>query len=350
MSELARGNDRRGVVPDEEAKSYSHEETFARDVSDADFLEGVLLDQSVRVSRRLRGDAVAGRIVQLKLRYHDFRTLTRRTTLPVPTADPDRICAAARTLFRANWNGEPVRLIGAGVSGVVPEGRENLDLFHPPEREGRKRRLAEAIDHVEERFGRGKVTRARLVVREPGGVEPSGRGPAGSEPGGHGPTQSEAGRREAEKREAGGREPEKHRDTEGEPLPGKSGERKWVEHENAGRELSERESKTGGSGSSRPRLISEAIVPLAGSFDPAAMSRGEPGLPGGFSWRGKDLRIIACDRVWKKLGPEPSGELYLRRHYFQIRMEDGACWTVYCLRQPAASGAAKRRWFLYSID
>ena len=102
------------------------------------------------------------------------------------------------------------------------------------------------------------------------------------------------------------------------------------------------------------QLISEAIQPIAGSFDPSAMSRGEPGLPTGFTWRGRTLRVNSLRRAWKQLRLEASGgELYLRRHYYLLEMEDGTDWTVYCLRQPPPrSGGPRRpaqRWYLYSI-
>jgi DNA polymerase IV len=260
---LARGIDERNVVPDWEAKSYSHEETFATDVKDCEVLESTLLDQSVRVSRRLRSDAVTGRVVQLKLRYHDFHTLTRRITLSAPTADPDRIFETVRALFRANWNGKPVRLIGAGVSAIAASGGENLDLFEPPGREDKNRRLVETIDRIEDRFGSGKITRARLVDRK--------------------------------------------------------------------------------------RLISESITPLPGTFEAEAMGRGEPGLPAGFTWRDQSYTISACLRVWKQARPEAGGELYVRRHYFTVVVQDGSEWTVYCLRQAPQSGSPKRRWYLYSV-
>ncbi|MBU2691369.1 MAG: DNA polymerase IV, partial [Candidatus Eisenbacteria bacterium] len=80
LYDLSQGSDDRDVVPDWDAKSYSHEQTFARDQTDGELLEGMLLDQSLRVSRRLRRDDVTGRIVQLKIRYHDFSTYTRRVT------------------------------------------------------------------------------------------------------------------------------------------------------------------------------------------------------------------------------------------------------------------------------
>jgi DNA polymerase-4 len=163
LHELAWGRDSREVIPDWEAKSYSHEQTFGRDQTDTELLESVMLDEAFRVSRRLRVDAAAGRIVQLKLRYHDFRTLTRRTTLSSATCDANRIYEVARHLFREHWNGQAVRLIGVGVSGIAADGCETLDLFAPPESQEKRRRLSETIDRIEERFGRGKVLPAKLL-------------------------------------------------------------------------------------------------------------------------------------------------------------------------------------------
>lgn len=165
LQDLARGVDERAIVPDWEAKSYSHEETFVRDLTDTEYLEAVLLDQALRVSRRLRRDGVAGRIVQLKLRYHDFRTLTRRVTLPAATADTGEIYAAGAALFHGTWTRAAIRLIGVGVSGIVPAAAEALSLFDAPRACDRRRRLAETIDRLEERFGRGKVVPAKVLRR-----------------------------------------------------------------------------------------------------------------------------------------------------------------------------------------
>lgn len=162
---LAMGDDSRSVVSDWDAKSYSHEETFALDQGDVERLEGVLLDQALRVARRLRKDGVAGRIVQLKLRFPPFVTLTRRVTIDEPTNDPDRIFEAVRTLFRAVWDGSPVRLLGVGVSGVRGEGEGSLDLFDREEERVRRRRLADVVDQIESKFGRGKVTRAGTLEK-----------------------------------------------------------------------------------------------------------------------------------------------------------------------------------------
>ncbi|MBP6875204.1 MAG: DNA polymerase IV [Candidatus Eisenbacteria bacterium] len=166
LHELARGIDEREVVPDWDAKSYSHEETFARDVSDPDRLEEVLLDQAHRVARRLRRDGVTARTVQIKVRYHDFRTITRQLTLRSATADGGEIYEAALALFRRAWNRKALRLLGAGVSGVDPCAAETLDLFAPEEECARRKRLAETIDRLEDRFGEGKIRPARLLHRE----------------------------------------------------------------------------------------------------------------------------------------------------------------------------------------
>ncbi|MBD3334273.1 MAG: DNA polymerase IV [Candidatus Eisenbacteria bacterium] len=169
LHDLALGRDDREVVPDWEAKSYSHEQTFARDQAGADLLEGILMDQAVRVSRRLRRDEVCGRVVQLKLRYGDFRTLTRRVTLENPTSDADEIYRAGRHLFQQAWSRKPVRLIGVGVSRIQPAACRMGSLFSPAGEDDRRRKLTETIDRIEERFGQGKVTRAKMLGREKAG-------------------------------------------------------------------------------------------------------------------------------------------------------------------------------------
>ncbi len=98
-------------------------------------------------------------------------------------------------------------------------------------------------------------------------------------------------------------------------------------------------------------LISELIEPDGGGFDTASMGRGEPGVPHGFQWRGVVYAIAKTIAVWKQSsreGARAQGELYLRRHYYLLEMDDGSEWTVYFLRQALQSGSAKKRWFLYT--
>ena len=99
-------------------------------------------------------------------------------------------------------------------------------------------------------------------------------------------------------------------------------------------------------------FFSEPIAPFRGGFDAAAMGRGEPGLPKGFTWRGREHVIVELVGSWKHSSREGggAGDLYLRRHYYKLRMSDESVWTVYFVRQTPKSGNPKSRWFLYTID
>jgi hypothetical protein len=102
-----------------------------------------------------------------------------------------------------------------------------------------------------------------------------------------------------------------------------------------------------------PELISEPITPHPGTSDTSRMGRGEPGLPSGFVWRGTSYDVLEELEAWKESsreGARTGGQLYLRRHYFQLRMSDDTIWTVYCTRQTPRSGDPKKRWFLYTIE
>jgi hypothetical protein len=100
-------------------------------------------------------------------------------------------------------------------------------------------------------------------------------------------------------------------------------------------------------------FVSEQITPGAGTFQSGPMATGLPGLPRWFTWRGERHTISAVLGAWKASGPEIGrvhGERYLRRHYFRLGMESGQVWTIYFVRHTPPGGAARRRWFLYSLD
>lgn len=102
-----------------------------------------------------------------------------------------------------------------------------------------------------------------------------------------------------------------------------------------------------------PELISEPITPTAGTSDTAAMGRGEPGLPAGFTWKNQQRQIAEVISAWKhssREGARAGGDVYLRRHYYKLRMDDDTVWTVYFLRQAPQSGNPGRRWFLYTVE
>jgi DNA polymerase-4 len=115
---LARAEDDRAIVPDREAKSVSHEETFERDLTDLAVLNREIDSMAARVGERLRSSAWSGRTVTLKLRRYDFTTLTRSQTLPQPTDDPRLIASTARRLLAEAGTQGGLRLLGVGVSGL----------------------------------------------------------------------------------------------------------------------------------------------------------------------------------------------------------------------------------------
>ena len=107
-----------------------------------------------------------------------------------------------------------------------------------------------------------------------------------------------------------------------------------------------------GGESMNEEFISEPIEPVAGTFDPAGMTRTEPGLPGRFVWRKTEYTVADVIRAWKETGPckSGSGEQYLRKHWYKIRATSGEVMKIYFERKPMSKGQRKIRWWLYSIS
>ncbi|MHC4094204.1 MAG: DNA polymerase IV [Planctomycetota bacterium] len=159
---LVRGIDDRGVVPDREAKSISHEVTFSVDIDDYDHLRAVLLGQTEHVAHRLRRHGRLARVVTLKVRLADFSTITRSTTLAAGSDRTDVLWDAVAGLFES-WSGPrsaAVRLIGMGVSQLSTEEGQQLDLFDQDE-VTRRRGLDQTIDQIRRRFGDDAVSRGK---------------------------------------------------------------------------------------------------------------------------------------------------------------------------------------------
>lgn len=159
---LSQGIDDRQVVPDREAKSISHETTFAQDINDKECMAAWLVDLAEQVAWRLRRHQLRGRTVHLKLRFSDFRTITRALTLPSPTNVTQEICTAALELFaqRMPAGRFAVRLLGVGMSGFYPPTQAQRTLFDDDEAQGVQSHLDQAADQIRERFGAGALGRA----------------------------------------------------------------------------------------------------------------------------------------------------------------------------------------------
>ena len=152
LARHARGIDGRPVVTEHETKSISQETTFARDISDDKTLESTLKTLADEVARNLRREKLAGKTVKLKLRWPDFTTLTRQVTLPTPTDQPGEIYESARSLLRqVRSAGQPVRLLGVGVSGLG-EPIHQMELWGQSSEKERK--LQSIRDELQEKYGK----------------------------------------------------------------------------------------------------------------------------------------------------------------------------------------------------
>jgi DNA polymerase-4 len=169
LYDLAHGRDSRPVNPNEARKGISCETTFNDDLSGIAELEDMLAPLCDRVARQARAGEVAGRVVTLKLRTTDFRIVTRRRTLPVPTQTAHTLFKVGRELLAREATGKPWRLIGIGISDLVEGQAATADFFAEEERKA----LASerSMDTLRARFGAGAVTSGRMLRARPAADE-----------------------------------------------------------------------------------------------------------------------------------------------------------------------------------
>jgi len=192
---LAWNRDERPVQPDREVKSIGQERTFPTDLSDLSRLERELVDLADGVAARLRAAGRVGRTVQIKVRFADFRTITRARTLRDATDLASDIAATARALLRAIDGIERgIRLLGVSVHQFAPAEVVQPELFEPAEpppaarpadetvpaassnavpadaSRDERQALERAVEAVRARFGAGSVGRATRRVEDPAAV------------------------------------------------------------------------------------------------------------------------------------------------------------------------------------
>lgn len=163
---LANGQDERPVETDETAKSIGHEITFQTDTDDRNFLAGILLWLADQVARRLRRNGLKGRVINLKLRDTNFKTLTKRVTLATATDFEETIyCEALKLAQEVQWGAKRVRLLGVSVSGFIQDEPQQLSLFETGKttEPAELTRLHTAIDELRNRFGETIVTKGTIL-------------------------------------------------------------------------------------------------------------------------------------------------------------------------------------------
>jgi len=163
---LSHGIDNRPVVTDREAKSISNETTFSEDIRDIDDVKAWLFMLVEQVARRLRSHDRTGRTIDLKIRFSDFKTLTRSLTLSTSTNITSELLEAGIELLcnRLPKDHLPIRLIGFGVSQLDQLGMVQLQLFDEAERE-QQRSLDKVADQIAKKFGKHALHRAAGIKK-----------------------------------------------------------------------------------------------------------------------------------------------------------------------------------------
>lgn len=160
LLDLAAGIDPRPVLPDQEVKSISVEETYPVDLEGLSVVTAALLEHAHQLSDRLRRSGVSARTISLKVRYPDFETLTRSRTSSQPTH-------AWRDLFRVGSEllselgiDRPVRLLGLAATGLERDDHpRQAVLGFPPGWD----RVEDAVFEVRDRFGGTAINPARSL-------------------------------------------------------------------------------------------------------------------------------------------------------------------------------------------
>ena len=161
LHRLALAIDDRPVVVDQRAKSIGHEETFPKDLTDPDVVGRELVRMVDAVASRLHRSGVVGRTVTLKVRYGDFTTITRSSTLREPTDRANIVRSTAEALLAKLDLGPGVRLLGVSVSQLGEPVAQQLSLD-----DAGRPGLNEADDVVEairDRFGGDAIGPATLA-------------------------------------------------------------------------------------------------------------------------------------------------------------------------------------------
>ena len=159
LHDCAFGRHNRPVDPEGERKSVSAETTLNEDVCDHAMIEDILWRLCQRTADRAKRSGVEGRVVTLKLKTSDFRSLTRRTSLGDATQLAQVMFRTAKLLLAKEPIGPRYRLIGVGISELSDARPDAADLADP---RALKRAAAErASDKARSRFGSGAVTTGR---------------------------------------------------------------------------------------------------------------------------------------------------------------------------------------------
>ncbi len=152
------------VISSREAKSISNETTFMEDVQDLTKLMETLLYLSEKVGYRMRKHEWVGRTVVLKVRFEDFSTLIRHSTLPKPIFMSEAIYSEIYNLFEHLSIHQPIRLLGVGMTQLSNAAEQQIDLFE--DRDEKRKQVTKAVDHLKKKYGERIIHRGGVTSRK----------------------------------------------------------------------------------------------------------------------------------------------------------------------------------------
>ncbi|WP_186578285.1 DNA polymerase IV [Aquibacillus kalidii] len=156
LQNRANGIDPSPVDPDAiyDFKSIGSSETLPHDTTDESEIKKLMRHLVRNVTRRLKRKQAVGRNIQVMIRFHNRKTITRSIKLPDYIEEEEDIFSVSYDLFNQNWNGEAIRLLGVTVQDIAEKKdvAQQLDLF-TYEKDASKEKLYEAIDKLTDKYG-----------------------------------------------------------------------------------------------------------------------------------------------------------------------------------------------------
>src|SRR5271157_2142491 len=172
LAAVTRGADP-GIFSEEpRSRSLSSETTFERDRKDRSGIERVLLELCHQVMFRMLEGGWKSKTAALKLRFHDFTTVSAQKTIRHWFTSADELYAVAVELLSSRWTGgTPIRLVGIGLSNLTAvETQDQLELF--PDGYAKRGRVEEAVFRLQQKMGNGTLTKASLLRKDAGRKSP----------------------------------------------------------------------------------------------------------------------------------------------------------------------------------
>jgi hypothetical protein len=172
LHENANGRDDSPVETEvAEAKSYSAERTFAKDLTDPKDIDKAMFNVACIVAHRIRRDDFRASCVSMFIKYKDFSVAQKQTTLDQPSDVTAIILNAARKMLTEVWDGvTPIRQVGLGVSRLTHESAIQMSLFEDPKMEY-YREWDRQFDEERSRYEDAKMLAYERKVTKPDPVE-----------------------------------------------------------------------------------------------------------------------------------------------------------------------------------